>query len=174
MPKSIKKNYSHKNFGKGSNDGAFAKNFNKSQITCIEPCYDVGHVLKKKGFKVYLRYFDNNLIKLFLKNSDRFDLIFSANTITHIDKIERVLKNIKKILSNDGIFILEEPSFLECYKKNAFDQFYNEHIYVLSAIALNNILRKIGLKIFRLENLEIHGGSLRYFITHNENDKFKI
>ncbi len=175
LSKSIKKNYSHKKILEiGSNDGAFAKNFNKSQITCIEPCYDVGNVLKKKGFKVYLRYFDNNLIKLFLKNSDRFDLIFSANTITHIDKIEKVLKNIKKILSNDGIFILEEPSFLECYKKNAFDQFYNEHIYVLSAIALNNILRKIGLKIFRLENLEIHGGSLRYFITHNENDKFKI
>ena len=80
---------------------------------------------------------------------------------------------MKKILSSDGVFILEEPSFLECFKKNAFDQFYNEHIYVLSAIALKNVLKKIGLKIFKLENIEIHGGSLRYFITHIQNDKFK-
>ena len=170
----IKKNYSYKKILEiGSNDGTFAENFSKSQITCVEPCYDVGSALKRKGFKVYLRYFDYKLIKLFLKNSHQFDLIFSANTITHIDKIDKVLKNVKKVLSSNGVFILEEPSFLECFKKNAFDQFYNEHIYVLSAIALKNILKKVGLKIFKLENIEIHGGSLRYFITHDKNDKFK-
>ena len=173
LSKLIKKSYPHKNILEiGSNDGTFAKNFPKNQITCVEPCYDVGNALKKKGFKVYVKYFDDKLIKLFSKNSQKFDLIFSANTITHIDKIEKVLGNIKKILSHEGVFILEEPSFLECFKKNAFDQFYNEHIYVLSAIALKNILRKLGLRIIKLENLEIHGGSLRYFITHNKNSKF--
>ena len=174
LSKLIKKSYSHKKILEiGSNDGTFAKNFYKNQITCVEPCYDVGNALKKKGFKVYVRYFDDKLIKLLLKNSQKFDLIFSANTITHIDNIEKVLKNIKKILSYEGVFILEEPSFLECFKKNAFDQFYNEHIYVLSAIALKNILKKIGLKIVKLENIKIHGGSLRYFITHDKNSKFK-
>ena len=63
---------------------------------------------------------------------------------------------------------MEEPSFLECFK-NALDQFYNEHIYVLSAIALKNILKKIGLRIIKLENIEIHGGSLRYHIVHDKN-----
>ena len=175
LSKSIKKNYSPKKILEiGSNDGTFAKNFNKSSITCIEPCYDVGKALKKKGFKVYIRYFDDKLIRFFLKDPYKFDLIFSANTITHIDKIEKVLKNIKKILSSEGVFILEEPSFLECFKKNAFDQFYNEHIYVLSAIALKNILKKIGLKIFKIENIEIHGGSLRYYITHDKNKNFNI
>ncbi|MBK57196.1 MAG: hypothetical protein CMC84_07935 [Flavobacteriaceae bacterium] len=172
LSKIIKKNYSHRKILEiGSNDGTFAKNFNKKQITCVEPCYDVGKALKLKGFKVYIKYFDNELVKLFCKNPKKFDLIFSANTITHINKIENVLKNIKKILSTNGVFILEEPSFLECFKKNAFDQFYNEHIYVLSAISLKNILKKIGLKIFKLENLEIHGGSLRYYITHDKNNK---
>ena len=175
LSKLIKKKYSHKKVLEiGSNDGTFAKNFNKNKITCVEPCYDVGVSLRKKGFKVHLKYFDDKLVKLLTKNSNRYDLIFSANTITHIDKIEKVFKNIKKTLSKDGVFILEEPSFLECFKKNAFDQFYNEHIYVLSALALNNILKKSGLKIFKVENLEIHGGSLRYYITHEKNKKFKI
>ena len=171
----IKKKFSHKKILEiGSNDGAFAKNFRKNQIICIEPCLDVGNVLKKKGFKVHLKYFDDELVKLLTKNSNKFDLIFSANTITHINNIEKVLNNIKKILSYKGVFILEEPSFLECYKRNAFDQFYNEHIYVLSAIALKNILTKIGFKIFKIENLKIHGGSLRYYITHKKNNNHKI
>ncbi len=174
LSKLIKKKYRHKNILEiGSNDGTFAKNFSKSKITCIEPCYDVGYALKKKGFKVHVRYFDDRLIKSFTKNSQKFDLIFSANTITHIDNIEKVLRNIKKVLSHEGVFILEEPSFLECFKKNAFDQFYNEHIYVLSAIALKNILKKAGLKIIKLENIEIHGGSLRYYITHDKSLNFK-
>ena len=175
LSKIIKKNYSHKKILEiGSNDGTFAKNFSKNQINCVEPCYDVGNVLKKNGFKVFIRYFDDELVKILSKKLNKFDLIFSANTITHINKIEKVLSNIKKILSHDGVFILEEPSFLECFKKNAFDQFYNEHIYVLSAISLKNILKKIGLKIFKIENIDIHGGSLRYYIVHDKNNNFKI
>ena len=174
LSKIIKKKFSHKKILEiGSNDGAFAKNFSKKKITCIEPCYDVGVELRKKGFKVHIKYFDDKLVKLLSKNN-RYDLVFSANTITHINKIEKVFENIKMILSKDGVFILEEPSFLECFKKNAFDQFYNEHIYVLSALALTNILKKIGLKIFKVENIKVHGGSLRYYITHENNKKKKI
>ena len=115
LSKLIKKNFLHKKILEiGSNDGTFAKNFSKKQITCIEPCYDVGKELKKQGFKVYLRYFDNELIKSLNKNPHKFDLIFSANTITHIDKIENVLTNVK-ILSREGVFILEEPSFFRMF-----------------------------------------------------------
>ncbi len=76
-------------------------------------------------------------------------------------------------MSFNGTLILEEPSFLECFKKNAFDQFYNEHIYVLSAISLTNILKPLKLKIFRVENINVHGGSLRYYIKRSESDNFK-
>jgi methylation protein EvaC len=175
LSKKIKKKYSPKKILEiGSNDGAFAKNFNKNQIVCVEPCYDVGVALRKKGFKVYIKYFDDNLIKQLTNHNNEYDLIFSANTITHIDNIEKVLKNIKNTLSIEGVFILEEPSLLECFKQNAFDQFYNEHIYVLSALSLSTILKKIGLKIFKIENLELHGGSLRYYIVHEKNKKYKI
>ena len=171
----IKKHYKYKKILEiGTNDGCYASNFDKKKIICIEPCLDVAKVLIKKKFKVIPEYFDKKLTKKLIIKYNKFDIVFSANTITHIDKIEEVLINIKKILSDDGIVILEEPSFLECLKKNAFDQFYNEHIYVLSAISLRNILNKIGLKIFKLEQLEVHGGSLRYYITHKNNKKFGI
>ncbi|MDC1169978.1 methyltransferase domain-containing protein [Candidatus Pelagibacter sp.] len=158
----------------GSNDGAFAINFKKQNIVCVEPCLDVGNELKKKNFNVYTEYFDNKLSTKLKNKYKKFDLIFSANTITHINNLKQVLKNIQNILSDDGVFVLEEPSFLECFKKNSFDQFYNEHVYVLSAISLTNILKNLNLKIFKIDNTKVHGGSLRYFIIKKKNKNFKI
>ena len=171
----LKKNIRFKNILEiGSNDGAFARNFDKKKIICVEPCLEVGNELKKKNFKVFIEYFNNKLTKKLKSKYQKFDLIFSANTITHIENLREVLKNISNLLSKDGVFVLEEPSFLECFKKNAFDQFYNEHLYVISAISLTSILKTINLKIFKIENINVHGGSLRYYITHKENYKFKI
>lgn len=173
--KKLKKFYKFKKILEiGSNDGSFAINFNKKKIICIEPCLDVAKELTKKNFQVVPEYFNKNLTNKLINKYGKFNIIFSANTITHIDKIIDVFACIKKILSTEGVFILEEPSMLECVKKNAFDQFYNEHIYVLSALSLGNILKKIDLKIFNIETLHVHGGSLRYYITHKNNNKFKI
>jgi len=158
----------------GSNDGAFEKNFDKKKIICVEPCLEVGNELKKKNYIVYKEYFDEKLSKKLKFKYHNFDLIFSANTITHINNLRLVFKNIYNILSDDGVFILEEPSFLECFKKNSFDQFYNEHLYVLSAISLTNILKSLNLKIFKIENIDVHGGSLRYFICKKKKKKLKI
>jgi hypothetical protein len=74
-------------------------------------------------------------------------------------------------LKDDGILIIEDPSLLECLKKNTYDQFYNEHIYVFSLIGLENILDKNNLEIFNIQNLKIHGGSNRYFIKKKLNKK---
>ena len=70
------------------------------------------------------------------------DLIYSANTLSHIANLDSVFKSINYLLSDDGILIIEDPSLLECLKRVAYDQFYNEHIYVFSTIALQNILKK--------------------------------
>ena len=175
LAKDLKKNYQFKRILEiGSNDGTFAQNFNKNKIVCIEPCKNVGLELKKKGYNVVINYFDKNLIEKLKKNFGKFDLIFSANTITHINNLRSVINNIKKILSENGTFILEEPSFLSCYKNNAFDQFYNEHIYVLSAIALTKYLKMNKMEIYKIENINVHGGSLRYFIKQKSNNLYKI
>ena len=175
LSKKIKKKLKPKNILEiGSNDGTFASNFNKINISCIEPCGDVAVEAKKKGLQVYVRYFDNLLVKKLIKNHKKFDLIFSANTITHISNLNSVFNNISKILTDDGTLIIEEPSLLETIKKNSYDQFYNEHIYVFSTIALQNILKKNNLEIYDVENIKVHGGSNRYFIKKMKNKKIKV
>ncbi len=68
---------------------------------------------------------------------------------------------------------MEDPSLLECIRKNTYDQFYNEHLYVFSLIALSKFLKKHKLRIFKVDKLKVHGGSNRYFICKDQS-KMKI
>ena len=157
----------------GSNDGSFLKNFSKKKSIGIEPCSNVEQITKSKGYNTYSEYWNKNTAKKILKKNGKIDLIYSANTISHIQNLDEVFKSINIILKDNGIIILEDPSLLECLKRNTYDQFYNEHIYVFSLIAIENILKKHNLEVFHIQNLKIHGGSNRYFIK-KKNNKIKI
>ena len=153
----------------GSNDGAFIKNFKKNKTIGVEPCSNVEKIIKKLNYNTYPEYWSKKLSKKLFKKFGEVDVIYSANTISHIKNLDEVFNAINIILSEKGILILEDPSLLECLKRNTYDQFYNEHIYVFSTIALENVLKKYNLKIFKIDKLDIHGGSNRYFIKKKSN-----
>ena len=158
----------------GSNDGTLLKNFDKKKAIGVEPCSNLAKITSKLGYKTFSEYWDMSLSNKIKKKYDKVDLIYSANTITHISNLETVFKSITNVLSNDGILIIEDPSLLECIKKVSYDQFYNEHIYVFSALAVKNILKKHNLEIFDIKNLTTHGGSIRYYVKKVKNFKIKI
>ena len=157
----------------GSNDGAFLKNFSKKKIVGVEPCKNLARITKKKGYKTFSEYWSPRLAKKITKEK-KVDLIYSANTLSHIKNFSEIFKAINLSLNKTGILILEDPSLLECIKKTAYDQFYCEHIYVFSSISLQKILEKYDLEIFDIENTSTHGGSNRYFIKRKLNKYFKI
>jgi methylation protein EvaC len=158
----------------GSNDGALIKNFKKENVIGVEPCKNLAKITKKKGYLTYDKYWDFSLAKKIKKKFKSVDIIYSANTLTHISNLTNVFKSIKYLLSENGTVIIEDPSLLACLKKNSYDQFYNEHIYLFSALALKNLLKKFDFEIFDIENLSTHGGSLRYFIKRKTYTKQKI
>ena len=158
----------------GSNDGALLTHFNKDKAIGVEPCKNLAKITKAKRYYTYDDYWDLELSSKIKKKFKEVDLIYSANTLTHINNLNDVFKSINLILSEDGVLIVEDPSLLECIKNNAYDQFYNEHIYVFSAIALKNLLKKFTLEIFDVKNLPTHGGSLRYFIKKRCNKKYNV
>lgn len=175
LSKEIKKKFNPNIFLEiGSNDGALITNFDKEKVIGVEPCLNLAKITKKKKYLTYDQYWNFKLASKIKKKFQKVDLIYSANTITHISNLNDVFKSINLLLSKEGILIIEDPSLLECIKKNSYDQFYNEHIYVFSAIALNNLLRKFDLEIFDIKNLPTHGGSLRYYIKRKINKKLKI
>jgi len=158
----------------GSNDGVLIQNFKKKNVIGIEPCKNLAIITKKKGFDTYDKYWDFQLAKILKEKHGEVDLIYAANTLTHISNLNEVFKSITYLLSKKGVLIIEDPSLMECIKKNSYDQFYNEHIYLFSAISVSYLLKKFNLEIFDIENLDTHGGSLRYYIKMKENNKIKI
>tara|TARA_Y100000590_G_C15613528_1_gene974819 strand:- start:181 stop:1359 length:1179 start_codon:yes stop_codon:yes gene_type:complete len=170
----IKKNFKPKFIIEiGSNDGIFLKNFSKDSIVGVEPCENLAKLTQKKKYKTFPEYWNLELAKkITVKN--KADLIYSANTLSHIKNLDEIFKAINYGLSKNGILILEDPSLLQCIKNVAYDQFYCEHIYVFSTIALNQVLKKFNLEIFDIENTKTHGGSNRYYIKKNINKIYKI
>ena len=159
----------------GSNDGSLIKNFSKKKVICVEPCKNVAKITQKLGYKTYTDFWDIKLArKIKAMNKKEIDLIYSANTLSHISNLNSVFKSICHVMSDKGILVIEDPSLLECLKNVSYDQFYNEHIYVFSLISINEVIKKHGLEVFDIEKLETHGGSLRYYIKRKSNNKLKI
>tara|TARA_B100000989_G_scaffold288411_1_gene259086 strand:+ start:1 stop:1194 length:1194 start_codon:yes stop_codon:yes gene_type:complete len=156
----------------GSNDGVFLKNFNKRSVIAIEPCKNLAR-LTKKLFKTYDEFWNLKLAdKIIKEKKGEIDLIFSANTISHIPNLKETFRGVFNILSDDGVLVIEDPSLLKVLQNNSYDQFYDEHVYVFSSISINNIINEYGLRLFDVENLPTHGGSNRYYIC-KKNGKYK-
>ena len=156
----------------GSNDGVFLKNFNKKSVIAVEPCKNLARITKKL-FKTYDEFWNLKLSnKLLKEKKGEIDLIFSANTISHIPNLEETFKGISKILSKNGVLVIEDPSLLKVLKNNSYDQFYDEHVYVFSSLSMKNIVKKFGLRLFDIQHLSTHGGSNRYYVC-KEDGKYK-
>jgi methylation protein EvaC len=171
----IKKEYKPKSILEiGSNDGVFIKHFKGINNFGVEPCKNLARITKKMGIKTYDDFWTYKLSKKIIKKHKRFDVIYSANTISHIHNLDETFRAINNSLNDNGIFILEDPSLFEVIKNTSYDQFYDEHAYVFSITALKNITEKLGLKIFKIDQLKTHGGSNRVYFKKSYNNKIKI
>jgi len=158
----------------GSNDGSFVKNFDKTKVICVDPCINLAKFTRKMGYKTFSNFWNMKLAKKIKAKIKNIDLIYSANTLSHIQNLNSVFNSIVHVLSDDGVLIIEDPSLLECFKKVSYDQFYNEHIYIFSLLSIKYLLKRYNLEVFNIEKLSTHGGSLRYYIKKISNNKFKI
>jgi len=151
----------------GSNDGVFLKNWANDYTIGVEPCGNFAKVTEDMGYQTYNDFWTIELSEK-IKNDGHvdFDLIYAANCICHIHDLDDTFKAVKNLLSKDGVFVFEDPSLLRILERNSYDQIYDEHPYIFSVTALDNILKENGLIIFRVDNLSVHGGSNRIYAKH--------
>jgi len=151
----------------GSNDGVFLKNWPNDYTIGIEPCGHFAKITNDLGYQTYAEFWTTELSEK-IKNDGHvdFDLIYAANCICHIHDLDETFKAVKNLLSKDGVFVFEDPSLLKILERNSYDQIYDEHPHLFSVTALNNILIDNGLTIFRVDNLSVHGGSNRVYVSH--------
>ena len=158
----------------GSNDGVFIRNFLKKEIVAIEPCKNLADITSAMGYKTYCNFWDISTARMIVDNHGEMDLIYSANTISHIENIVEVFKAIECSLSDEGVFVFEDPSLYSVLNNTSYDQFYDEHVHLFSVIGLINLLNDCGLEIFKVDNLTTHGGSNRVYVKKKNNKSLSI
>ena len=158
----------------GSNDGVFIKYFSNINNVGVEPCKNLADLTSKMKIETYDKFWTFQLSNKILSKHGKFDIIYSANTISHIHNLNETFKAIENSLDFNGIFILEDPSLLKSLQKLSYDQFYDEHAYVFSITALKNITKQSGLELFNVEELKTHGGSNRVYFKKINNKTIKI
>jgi methylation protein EvaC len=94
------------------------------------------------------------------------DAILSANVICHIPYMHSIYDGVKVLLKDDGVFIFEDPYLGEVIEKTSFDQIYDEHVFLFSALSVSHLASMHDLELIDVEYQITHGGSMRYTIAH--------
>jgi len=150
----------------GSNDGILLENFlnNKIRHLGVEPSANVAKVATENGINTEVAFFDNNFANQALLKNGKADAILAANVMCHIPDLNEIAKASKKILKDDGVLIFEDPYLGDMIKKISYDQIYDEHVYIFSAISVKNIFASHGFELIDTIPQETHGGSMRYVL----------
>ena len=145
----------------GSNDGVFINGWDSKNAIAVEPCLNFAKETQDMGYITYPEFWTTELSETIKNNHGKRDLIFAANCICHIPNLDDAFKAVENLLNDKGVFIFEDPSLAEMINNNSYDQIYDEHPHIFSVIALDNLLKRNGLEIIKVDNLKVHGGSNR-------------
>ncbi len=152
-----------------SNDGYLLKNFVASGIPClgIEPTTNTANAARELGIDVLEEFFGEKMAE----NLKKADLILGNNVYAHVPDINDFTKGMKAALKPGGTITLEFPHLLELIKQNQFDTVYHEHYSYLSLYSVSQIFKAAGLRVFDVEMLLTHGGSLRVYGCHQADQR---
>lgn len=159
-----------------SNDGYLLQYFLPHQIPVlgIEPTKNTAEVAILKGIPCITEFFGVALAKELIEKGRKADLLIGNNVLAHVPNILDFVEGIKIILNKSGVVTMEFPSLIELIENNQFDTIYHEHFSYLSLYSAKTIFNKCGLEIFDVEILPTHGGSLRLFAKHTENESLPV
>jgi len=153
-----------------SNDGYLLQYFLEKSIPVlgVEPAKNVAKMAINKGIPTVTAFFNLYLAEDLCKQEHEADLVIANNVFAHVPDIHDFIKGIHRILKKKGIATLEFPSLLNLIRFNQFDTIYHEHFSYLSFTVASQMLRSHGLKVFDVEELPTHGGSLRVYVCKHE------
>ena len=158
-----------------SNDGYLLQYFVERQIPVlgIEPAANVAEVAKKKGINTRVAFFGEKTAQQLAQDGWSADLIAGNNVLAHVPDINDFVEGIRILLKPAGVVTIEFPHVMRLMQETQFDTIYHEHFSYLSFTTVERVFTRHGMKLFDVQELPTHGGSLRIFAAH-EGDTSKV
>lgn len=156
-----------------SNDGYLLRNYVAAGIPClgIEPTASTAAVAEKLGIPVLREFFGEALAQRLAAADQQADLIAGNNVYAHVPDINDFTRGLKALLKPAGCITLEFPHLLQLIGQTQFDTVYHEHFSYLSLYTVQRIFAAAGLRVWQVDTLSTHGGSLRIYGCHAEDGR---
>jgi hypothetical protein len=158
-----------------ANDGYLLKNFIEAGIPClgIEPTASTASSAQALGIPMLQEFFGMNLARRLVSEGGKADLIVGNNVYAHVPDINDFTAGLKMLLKSNGTISLEFPHLLSLINQVQFDTIYHEHFSYLSLYTVCRIFKKVGLRVWNVEQLSTHGGSLRVYGCHDDDPRME-
>lgn len=159
----------------GSNDGIMLEAWKELGVPAlgVEPSKNVADVSVSRGHQVINKFMSDAVVDEILGHG-KVSLVYAANTFCQFANFSEYLGHVTKMIGKDGVFVFEDPYFLDIYEKTAYDQIYDEHVWYFTATFINAMLEPFGFHVFDCEHIEVHGGELRMYVGHKDTHPAKL
>ena len=159
-----------------SNDGYLLQYFVRRRVPVlgIEPAANVAKVAVEKGVPTLVRFFGTELARDLAAEGRCADLALGNNVLAQVPDVNDFVEGLKTLLKPQGVLTLEFPHLLRLIERNEFDTIYHEHFSYFSMLTTTRILEFHGLKVFDVEELPTHGGSLRVYASRAEDGTHEV
>jgi hypothetical protein len=156
-----------------SNDAYLLKNFLKYDIPVlgVEPAENIAEISRKLGVNTISEFFSSQLAGEILQKEGYPKLIIANNVVAHVPDLVDFMKGLSILCGPETQITIENPSLANILLGLQFDTIYHEHFSYLSAHAVEKLGNLNGLDLFKVEELPIHGGSNRYWLSKMKNEK---
>lgn len=153
-----------------SNDGYLLQYFSEYNVPVlgIEPTANTAKVAIDKGIPTLVEFFGTELGRKTAQERGKADLVLGNNVLAHVPDINDFVGGMKQLLSENGIITMEFPHLQRLVEQNQFDTIYHEHFSYLSFSAVSRVFEHHGLRMFDVEELPTHGGSIRIYACHTD------
>jgi len=151
-----------------SNDGYLLQYFVRAGIPVlgIDPAVNVAKVAEERGVPTLTEFFGADLARQLCEQGKEADVIIANNVLAHVADLNGLVQGVHTLLKQDGMAVFEVPYVKDLIDRRVFDTIYHEHLCYYSLTALESLFRRHDLLIADVERIDIHGGSLRLFVTH--------
>jgi len=154
-----------------SNDGYLLQFFRERQISVlgIEPAANVAEVAKEKGIPTVVEFFGEDVARS-LAGESAADLLLGNNVLAHVPDLNDFAAGMKVLLKPGGVITMEFPHLMRLIEENQWDTIYHEHFSYFSFLTVSAVFEANGIKLFDVEELPTHGGSLRIYGAHADDE----
>ena len=160
----------------GSNDGVLLKPL--LELGCeaigVEPAGNLAKQANNNGLTTICSYFDRDTVNKIILDNGKADIVVASNVFAHLDEYHDIIENVKRMLSEDGTYIVEVQYFADMIRDMTFDNIYHEHVLYYTLHSMINLFNKHNMTVYNVEKITTHGGSIRAYISKGKSPQQSV